>query len=242
LPGLAVLGNHEYRHEPGPERKREVLYAADGRAGLILPSAHYAVRLKAGDEVLLAIAALDTDSLSLPGPGKPGLGMEALAEACAQGAPVIALGHHPPSSQGRHYTHEAWLQAQLRDVLSKTTTGGCNLVAFTAGHDHDLQAYGPGCEQEGVPAVVVSGVVARGYRGAGSAHLTPCLREGAQSSYHAGPRASGGFAILELDTRLGKAQVSLIDVPQPGRSQQLGTLEWQFPAAKGREDAVRESR
>jgi hypothetical protein len=242
LPALAVLGNHAYRHEPGPETRREVLFAADGRSGLVLPAAHYAARLRAGDDVLLAIAALDTDSLSLPGPDKPGLGMEALAEACAQGAPVIALGHHPPSSQGRHVTHEAALQKQIRDVLRGVTAGGCNLVAFVAGHDHDLQAYSPGCEQEGMPAVVVSGVVARGYRGPGSEHLRACPREGAESSYHAGPRPGGGFAILELDTRLGHARAELIDVPEPGRTTLLGAVQWQFPAAKGSEDGVRQSR
>jgi len=242
LPALAVLGNHAYRHEPGPEKKREVLYDADGRAGLVLPAAHYAARLRAGDDVLLAIAALDTDSLSLPGPGKPGLGMDVLAEACAQGAPVIALGHHPPSSQGRHYTHEAWLQRQLRDVLSGVTASGCNLVAFAAGHDHDLQAYSPGCEQEGVPAVVVSGVVARGFRGPGSDHLRPCPREGAQSSYHAGPRPGGGFATLELDTRRGSARAELKGVPERGHTQSLGAVQWQFPVAKGSEDGVRQSR
>ncbi len=234
LPGLAVLGNHEYRHEPGPELKREVLFSAHGRAGLVLPGAHYAARIRAGDEVLLAVAALDTDSLSLPGSDKPGLGMHVLAEACAQGAPVIALGHHPPSSQGRHHTHEAWLEAQLREVLATTSAGGCNLMAYAAGHDHDLQAYGPGCEAPGVPAVVVSGVVARGYRGPGSAHLRTCRREGAQSSYHAGPRQAGGFAVLELDLRKGGAEARLIDVPSPGVSRQLGRVHWQFPAGKGK--------
>jgi len=233
LPGLAVLGNHEYRHEPGPELKREVLFSAHGRAGLVLPGAHYAARIRAGDEVLLSVAALDTDSLSLPGPDKPGLGLHVLAEACAQGAPVIALGHHPPSSQGRHHTHEAWLEAQLREVLATTSAGGCNLIAYAAGHDHDLQAYGPGCEAPGVPAVVVSGVVARGYRGPGSEHLRTCRREGAQSSYHAGPRKAGGFAILELDLRTGGAAARLIDVPSPGESRELGRVEWQFPASKG---------
>ena len=234
LPGLAVLGNHEYRHEPGPELKREVLFSAHGRAGLVLPGAHYAARIREGDDVLLAVAALDTDSVSLPGPDKPGLGMHVLAEACAQGAPVIALGHHPPSSQGRHHTHEAWLEAQLREVLATTSAGGCNLVAYAAGHDHDLQAYGPGCEAPGVPAVVVSGVVARGYRGPGSEHLRTCRREGAQSSYHAGPRQAGGFAVLELDLRKGRAAARLIDVPSPGVSKQLGRVDWQFPAAKGK--------
>ena len=234
LPGIAVLGNHEYRHEPGPELKRATLFAAHGRAGLVLPAAHYAARLRAGERVLIAIAALDTDSLSLPGPQKPGLGRSALAQACAQGTPVIALGHHPPSSQGRHHTHEAWLERQLRAVLIEASASGCNLVAYSAGHDHDLQAYGPGCEAPGVPAVVVSGVVARGYRAPGSTHLQPCPSAGVQSSYHAGPRVAGGFAVLELDLRQGAAAARLIDVPGPGLVKELGVLRWQFPATRGK--------
>jgi len=234
LPGIAVLGNHEYRHEPGPELKRKVLFSAHGRAGLVLPAAHYAARIRMADEVLVSIAALDTDSLSLPGPEKPGLGIDALTEACSQGVPVVVLGHHPPSSQGQHHTHEAWLETQIRGVLATTSSSGCNLVAYAAGHDHDLQAYGPGCEAEGVPAVLVSGVVARGYRGPGSTHLTPCPREGPQSSYHAGPRQAGGFVALDLDLREGKAAAHLIDVPSPGTSRELGLVQWQFPAVKGK--------
>ena len=234
LPGLAVLGNHEYRHEPGPELKRKALFSAHNRAGLVLPAAHYAARIRMGDEVLVSIAALDTDSLSLPGPAKPGLGRDVLAEACSQGVPVIVLGHHPPSSQGRHHTHEAWLETQLREVLTTTSSSGCNLIAYAAGHDHDLQAYGPGCEAEGVPAVLVSGVVARGYRGPGSTHLSPCPRQGPQSSYHAGPRQAGGFVALDLDLRAGQAAAHLIDVPSPGTTRELGLVQWQFPAVKGK--------
>ncbi|MBJ94669.1 MAG: hypothetical protein CMP23_09395 [Rickettsiales bacterium] len=233
LPGLAVLGNHEYRHEPGPERKREVLFAAHGRKGLALPAANYAARLRMGDQTLLSVAALDTDSVALPGDDKPGLGLDALAEACAQQAPVVVLGHHPASSQGLHHSHEAWLERKLRRLLVETAAGGCEILLYASGHDHDLQAYTPACEEPGMPAQVVSGVVARGYRARGSSHLSPCPIPGARSSYHAGPRAAGGFIRIELELDSGEARAVLVDVPRPGESEQLDVLRWSFPARKG---------
>ena len=226
LPALAVLGNHEYRHEPEPEKKRQVLFAADGRRGLVLPAASYAARIRRGDRTLLAIAGLDTDSVANPGPGMPGLGMDALSQACAEGAPTLSLGHHPPSSQGRHHGHEAHVEKALQKVLVAARASGCHLVASLAGHDHDMQAYQPGCETEGLPGVIVSGAAGKGYRAPGPQHLASCRVESAQSRYHAGPRETGGVAIVNVTPETGAVEVVLHDTRGSGSSIELSRLSW----------------
>jgi len=231
LPALAVLGNHEYRHEPDPKMKRDVLYASDKHLRLVLPAAHYAARLVAGDKVLLALAGLDTDSLASGGTqlGHPGLGITELFTACREGAPVVVLGHHPPSSQGYHHIDERAIETLLRSQLVKRVAAGCNIVVVAAGHDHDLQAYGPGCEEAGAPAVVVAGATARGYRKRGSTHLATCPASDAQSSYHAGlGKQAGGFAILDLDLAAGQVAASLVHTPEMDQSKVLGVVKWQF--------------
>lgn len=218
--GIAVLGNHEYRHEPNPERKREVVFASDKRAGLVLPRANYAARILGPDgDVRLAIAALDTDTIVRKEPLAPL--QEALATACATGGPVIAVGHHPGSSQGRHTTHERPVEAAVRRVL-RGAPEGCNVVAAFAGHDHDLQVWPPHCEEADTPAIIVSGVAARGFRAAGDSHLTPCPASGEKGLYVAGPRQDGGFALMTLASD-GGATVSLYDTTT---TTPLSTLEF----------------
>ncbi len=226
LPSLAVLGNHAYRHEPLSELRRAHLYAQDGKGGFVLPAASYAARVRRGEETILAIGALDTDSVANPGPDMPGLGLERLVQACAEGAPTLSLGHHPPSSQGRHHSHEQQVEAGLTQVLSEARRGGCNLVAALAGHDHDLQAYPPGCEAADAPAVLVSGVAGKGSRARESTHLDPCPLSGAASRYHAGPREAGGYILIEPSAEAGASRAVLWDAPLDGPPVELSRLSW----------------
>jgi hypothetical protein len=230
FPFAAVLGNHEYRHEPNPDRKRATVLASDGRAGLIAPGPSYALRLLGPDgAVRLAVAAVDTDSVSNPGPAMPGLGEAALEAACGTGAPVVWLGHHPPSSQGGHHGHEAHVETALRARLKTLVAGGCRVAVATAGPDHDLQAYGPGCQEDGVPGVVVSGPAARGFRDPGPAHLAPCpARAEAASSYHAGLRETGGFAWVALGLGEGSLEVRLVEALGDGAVKVLSTDTWSY--------------
>jgi hypothetical protein len=237
LPGLAVLGNHEYRHEDNPAGKRAALYAADGRAGLVLPGPAYVARLRRGKSTLLAVAAIDTDSIAHPEPEMPGGAAETLAAACAESAPILVIGHHPPTSQGRHHSHEAHVESALRKLL-REVPDGCQIAAVLAGHDHDLQAYGPGCEEAGTPPVIVSGVAARGFRPPGPQHLPRCPAAPAAAKYHAGPSDDGGFAWIRLHPALpyvpsadtspppvsGKA--TLYQVPPSGPAFVLSSIDW----------------
>lgn len=237
LPGLTVLGNHEYRHEDNPAGKRTAVYAADGRAGLVLPGPTYVARLRRGESTLLAVAAIDTDSVAHPAPEMPGGAAETLAAACAEGAPVLVIGHHPPTSQGGHHSHEAHVETALRTLL-RAVPEGCQIGAVLAGHDHDLQAYGPGCEEAGTPAVIVSGVAARGFRPPGPQHLPRCPSAPTAAKYHAGPSDDGGFAWVRLPPALpyvpsadtspppvsGKA--TLYQVPPTGPAVVLSSIDW----------------
>lgn len=225
LPGLGVLGNHEYRHEPDPEGKRAALYGANGRAGFHLPASSWTMRIRRGEETLWAFAGLDTDSVANPGPAMPGLGTAALEAACGLGVPTLVIGHHPLSSQGLHHGHEAHVEAEVARVLRDARAGGCRIAAYLAGHDHDLQIWPPGCEQGGNPGTVVSGVAARGYRKAGSGHLTPCPGNGRPGSYHAG-RPGVGFAIVRVEASTGDTSATLYDVPVPGQHAPLDTVSW----------------
>jgi len=230
MPFALVLGNHEYRHEPNAELKRKVIKEADGRAGLISPGPSYALRILGPDgAVRLAIAAVDTDSVSNPIDSMPGLGEDALATACGTGAPVVWLGHHPPSSQGGHHTHEAHVETALRARLKKLVAGGCRVAVATAGHDHDLQAFGPGCQEAGVPGVVVAGPASKGFRPPGPAHLSPCTADvKAVSRYFAGPKPNGGFAWLSVHGETNTVQVQLIETLGEGASNVLSTDTWSF--------------
>lgn len=222
-PGLGSLGNHEYRHEPDPHLKRKALYAADGRAGFVLPSSSYAVRIRRGDTTLFALAALDSDSVANPGPDMPGLGTAALEVACGEGVPVVAVMHHPPSSQGLHHTHEAHVEQELARVLRERKAAGCGLALVVAGHDHDLQAWPPDCEAAGNVGVVVSGVAARGFRDGGSTHLEPCPATPATGRYHAA-RPGGGFAHVAVSAD-GAVAVELYET-QAGKMEELSSIRW----------------
>jgi hypothetical protein len=224
IPGVAVLGNHEWRHEPDPAKKRAAVFAADDRAGLVLPAPSFAVRLVRDGSPLIAFAALDTDSVANPGPEMPGLGEAAFDAACAQGVPVVVVGHHPPTSQGLHHTHEAHVEKQLRDLHAARTAAGCDVRMVAAGHDHDLQAYPPSCEQEGVPAVVVAGVTARGYRKGGPAHLPKCgpgPSEGRDTVYVADRGEEGGFALARIPLGSEQTRLELYTVPRTGGPAEL---------------------
>ncbi len=225
LPGVGVLGNHEYRHEPDPEGKRAALYGANGRAGFHLPSASWTMRISRSGESLIALVGLDTDSVANPVPGMPGLGEQALVDGCALGLPTLVVGHHPLSSQGLHHRHEAHIEQELAGVLREARAGGCRISAYLAGHDHDLQVWPAGCEQAGNPGTVVSGVAARGYRPAGSDHLEPCPSGGQTGSYHAG-RPGVGFAIVRVQPATGDTTATLYDVPAPGQHVPLDTVSW----------------
>jgi hypothetical protein len=220
LIAVTVLGNHEYRHDPDPKLKRAVVFASDGRAGMVLPAANYAVRLLGPDgAVRLAVAALDTDTIVRQESLDPL--REALAAACATGAPVLTVGHHPASSQGQHSASERPLEAAVRTLLLGAPEG-CRLLAAFAGHDHDLQAWPPGCEQAGIPAVIVTGVAARGFRPPGDRHLTPCPVSGRSGAYHAGPHQAGGYALMTLSPD-GTSTVQLFDTKT---ATPLSTLEF----------------
>ena len=226
LPGLTVLGNHEYRHEPNPHLKRKAVYAADKRSGLILPGPSYVARLRNGEKTLLSVAAIDSDSIANPGPKMPGGAAATLAAACGDAAPVLVVGHHPPTSQGRHHSHEAHVESALRTLLINAPEG-CDIVAYLAGHDHDLQAYGPGCEEPGTPPVIVSGVAARGFRGPGPQHLPQCARPDIPSTYHAGPSEDGGFVWLRIPlTGTSPTQAVLYQVPVGAPARELTRIEW----------------
>jgi hypothetical protein len=209
LPMLTVLGNHEYRHEPNPERKRAAVYGSDGKHGVIVPASSYAARVVLEGRPMLAVAGLDTDSVANPGPEMPGIGERALDAACAQGVPVVTFGHHPPSSQGGHHTHEAHVEAALRAILIARKAAGCRIVLSLAGHDHDLQAFPPSCEQPETPPIVVSGAVARGYRPAGPQHLPTCP-DGRPTRYFA-DRPGTGLAWVAIDAR-GEVRAALYTI------------------------------
>ena len=237
FPFAAVLGNHEYRHEPNPQLKRQAILAADGRKGLVSPGPSYALRLVGPDGTpIVAVAGVDTDSVSVPlsppptPEGMPGLGDEALANACATGAPVVWLGHHPPSSQGLHHTHEGKVESALRARLIELGAGGCQVAVAVAGHDHDLQAYGPGCEEAGAPGVVVAGPSARGFRPAGPSHLTPCpAAKDAVTAAHFGPKQTGGFAWFSVtrEGSGGRVEVSLVEATAT-EAKTLSSHTWTF--------------
>ncbi len=224
LPGLGVLGNHEYRHEPDPAGKRAALYGGDGRAGFVLPGPSWTARVARGDEALFALVGLDTDSVANPGPEMPGLGEAALAAGCALGLPTVVLGHHPSSSEGRHHGHEAHVEAAMRATLRDAAAGGCRIAVYLAGHDHDLQAWPPGCEEAGAIGTVVSGAAARGFRAAGSDHLEPCPASGARGSYHAG-LPGGGYAVVRVGAD-ASVEARLVHVPAPGERVLLSTQRW----------------
>ena len=246
LPGLAVLGNHEYRHEPNPGLKRRAVYGSDGRSGLVLPSPSYVARLRqAGngaadsEPALMVVAAIDTDSIANPGPEMPGGAGETLTEACALGAPVLVIGHHPPTSQGRHHSHEARVEQALQRLL-QAAPERCEIVGFLAGHDHDLQVYPPNCEAADLPAILVSGVVARGFRGPGPQHLSQCrypaslarTEPGAEAQpgspyYLAGPSEDGGFIWLRVPLKAPNSprRAEVFRVTKEGTSS-VGTRSW----------------
>ena len=227
FPFLVALGNHEYRHEPNPDIKRAALLAADGRSRLVSHASSYAVRVVRNDKPLVALAVVDTDSIANPGPDMPGLGSEVLDAACALDVPTVWVGHHPPSSQGVHHTHEAHVETALRAELRKRVADGCRIVVATAGHDHDLQAYGPGCEEEGVPGIVVAGPGGKGFRPPGPLHLTPCPQGDAiPSRYHAGPKAAGGFARVTVHGTTGAVAVELVETTLEGEASLLSAADW----------------
>jgi hypothetical protein len=226
LPSLFVLGNHEYREESAPELKRQAIFASDGQKGAVIPAASYVARVVRGGAPVLAIAAMDTDSIANPGIDMPGGAEEALRGACSVGVPVLTMGHHPPSSQGLHHGHEARVEEALRSLLLSATKGGCRVAAALAGHDHDLQAYSPGCEAKGMPGVVVSGTAAKGFRPPGEPHLSPCPEAGAESQYHAGPKETGGFALLELLPAASGLRVELVESPGGDEARTLSTMSW----------------
>ena len=228
VPGLAVLGNHEWGEDPEPEKKMAVLLAAHGRAGLVSPAPTWAARLQDGGRILIAFAGLDSDSLVTPSPEKPGLGLPVLEAACALGAPVIAVLQHPPSSQGLHHSHEAQANAALRRVLIEARVRGCPLVLAVAGHDHDLQLYPPGCEEAGAPAVLVSGVAARGFRTRLDQHLDPCPASGAPSFYLGGLGDRGGFGRVTVGPD-GTLTVTLRLLDAEGRPTDAGESTFRGP-------------
>ena len=192
---------------------------------MVLPGPAYVARIRQGEQTLYAVAAIDSDSIANPGPEMPGGAKETLAAACALGAPVLVLGHHPATSQGRHHSHEAHVEASLRRLLTDATASGCAVVASLAGHDHDLQAYGPQCEDTGMPPVVVSGVAARGFRPAGPQHLPKCTASDSAARYHAGPSESGGYAMLRL-RGANSGAISLYEVPMGAPERLLSTVDW----------------
>ncbi len=230
-PFAAVLGNHEWTNDPNPHLKREAVFGSDGRLGLVAPEPSFAARVRSpSGQTLLVVAGLDTDSVANPASGGPGLGTQALADACAEGAPVLWVGHHPASSEGQHHSHEAHVESALRGVLKEAVSGGCRIVAAVAGHDHDLQAWGPGCEEEGMPGVVVAGPGAHGFRPAGPSHLRPCPADpAAVGRYHAGPKGTGGFGYLSIDTSTGHTRVELIEALGEGQISVLSNVEWDLP-------------
>jgi 3',5'-cyclic AMP phosphodiesterase CpdA len=219
LPAVAVLGNHEWRHEPEPEKKRAAVFASDGRLGLIAPSPSFAVRITRDGKPIAAVAALDTDSVSNPAPEMPGLGAAAFDLACGEGVPVIAVGHHPPTSQGLHHGHEAEVEAALRTTFATRRQAGCDVRLVVAGHDHDLQVYPKSCEQADVPAIVVAGVTGRGFRKAGEQHLPKCgpgPSEGRDTVYVADRGTDGGFAHVEFALGAAESSARLYATPAPG--------------------------
>ena len=224
LPGLGVLGNHEYRHEPDPAGKRAALYGADGRAGFVLPGPSWTMRVARGGQAVFALVGLDTDSVANPGSDMPGLGLGALEPGCALGVPTVVLGHHPSSSQGRHHGHEAQVERAMTATLRDASAAGCALTVYLAGHDHDLQTWPPGCESDGSVGTVVSGVAARGFRAAGSEHLSPCPASGASGSYHA-DLPGGGFGLVRVGADRS-VEARLYQVPAPGEHVLLSTHRW----------------
>lgn len=227
VPALGILGNHSYRHEADPHLKRKALYAADGRRGFVLPGPSYTARVSRDGQPLVAFAGLDTDSLAVPRPDAPGLGEQALHDACGLGVPVVLFGHHPLSSQGTHHGHEQGVRRGLRELSRAVIQGdGCRLVVALAGHDHDQQVYPPGCQEPINPGIVVSGVAARGYRGRGSEHLETCPSSGQRGGYHFGPRDAGGFALLRIDPDTAATRVQIYDVPGRGEHEVLSDLSW----------------
>lgn len=228
IPFAAVLGNHAYRVDPGPALKREVLLGADGKAGLILPGPSYALRVLGPDgEPRITVAALDTDSVAAPSRGMPGLGADSLERACSEGTPVVWLGHHPISSQGFHRFHEAGLQRELRETTISTQVNGCRLAVVVAGHDHDLQAYGPSCEAHGAPGQVLAGA-SQGTRPRFSRHLETCPADEEAVSVYRSSFGDGrtGFAWVGVDVTSGKVEVRLYAASETGEVDLIETTGW----------------
>jgi hypothetical protein len=224
IPTVAVLGNHEWRHEPEPEKKRAAIFGSDGRAGLVAPAPSFALRVVRDGVSIFAVAGVDTDSVSNPIPEMPGLGDAALDTACGEGVPVVVVGHHPPTSQGLHHPFEAPVEAKLRALFAERRRGGCDLRLVAAGHDHDLQAYPPACEEADVPALVVSGVAGRGFRPEGPLHLPKCgpgPSEGRDTAYFAGRGEDGGFAHVEIALGPAESAIRLFATPAAGGPPEL---------------------
>ena len=229
VPFAAVLGNHGYRVDPLPGLKREVMYDSDGKSGLIMPGPSYALRILGRDgEPVMAVAGLDTDSVASPGSGMPGLGADSLDTACNEDVPVVWMGHHPISSQGFHRFHEAPLQKQLRERTRDAKVNGCPISVVVAGHDHDLQAYGPSCELLGTPGQVLSGA-SQGTRSRFSKHLETCPADpDAITTYHTnfGGRRSG-FAWMTVDMSTGDVGVRFYAADKNGNVELLEETGWE---------------
>jgi hypothetical protein len=154
----------------------------------------------------------------------PGLGDAALDAACGEGVPMVVVGHHPPTSQGLHHGHEAHVEKELRRIWAERRRGGCDLRLVAAGHDHDLQAYPPECEEADLPALVVSGVAGLGFRIAGEPHLPKCgpgPSEGRETAYFAGRGKDGGFAHVEVALGPGESNIRLFATPAAGGAPEL---------------------
>lgn len=222
-PTLAVFGNHEWREEPYSARKRQAVLRTHGRDAFIMPAASWWARIVRDGSAQLAVVGLDSDRIAAPtlgdSTGDPEapeaplrsntpLGAEHLNAACQSGLPVVVMLHEPISTQAGHlYDRVDHIDSAplvvplLRQFIQEKATEGCPIEVVVAGHDHDLQFYGPGCEQVGTPATIVSGVAGKAFRDHHSGHLDPCPATASAESYHlyAQPEDTGGYTELRID-------------------------------------------
>lgn len=250
-PTLAVFGNHEWREEPHSARKRQAVLRSHGRLGFVMPASTWLARVLRGGRPAIVVVGLDSDRIAAPGlgdhvgdpeaPDAPlrgdvDLGASWLEAACATALPVVVMLHEPISTQGGHADDRIdhiegapLVLPLLRAFIRERAAAGCDIRVVVAGHDHDLQAYGGGCEEPGTPPTVVSGVAGKPFRPHHTGHLDRCPGVATAASFHLRglPEGYGGFTEIAVDPGRGATETRHFTVDEAGGI----ALQWEgsFP-------------
>lgn len=176
VPFLAVLGNHDHRSDPDAQ----VAYTAHSERWT-MPARFYSRSFTIDDSTTLDLFCLDTTPLTALEEGETSAQVRWLDSALTHSRATwkIAAGHHPLYSNGSH-ENSAILQSLLEPVFARH-----GVVAYLAGHDHDLQLLKP---VRGVHHVV---------SGAGGKHRDTYWRD--NTLYAA---TNYGYAVLGVSSQL----------------------------------------